>query len=79
MALEGNILRFHIVTKTKSATPRDSAGFHPMEFVEKKEKIQEGHYPNVGLTKVSKDAQEGDGVGVKVQKRNAIEVESQQK
>jgi hypothetical protein len=60
----------HRVGETRNF--RYLAGFHPPEFIEKTEEIQEGHYPNVGLAQMGKDAQESDGVGVEVQKRKAI-------
>jgi hypothetical protein len=37
-----------------------------VEFIKESEKVQEGHYPNVGLTKMSEDAQESNGTGVEM-------------
>jgi hypothetical protein len=40
-------------------------------------KVQEGHYPNIGLAKMGEYAQESNGVGVEMQKGEAVEVQDQ--
>jgi hypothetical protein len=41
-------------------------GLHPLEFVIITKKMKERHYTDVGLAKISKNAQEGNGVRIQV-------------
>jgi hypothetical protein len=56
VALERNVFSFDAISEMKPTTSRDSVGFHPPEFIEVTEEVKKGHYPNVGLAKMSEDA-----------------------
>lgn len=77
MAFEVDVNRFHAVLETKSTASGDSVGFLPPELIVVVKNIKEGYHPNVGFAKMSKNTQKSDGVGVKVQKRKAVEVQNQ--
>jgi hypothetical protein len=66
--LEGDIARLHSVTKSEPDATRHPIGFHPAQLVVKTEQVKKRLYPNVGLTKMHKNAKESNGVGVQVQK-----------
>jgi hypothetical protein len=78
-ALEGDVTRLQTIPKSESDASRYPVGFHPTQLVIKAKKIKKRLYPNVGLAKMSKDAKEGDGVGVQVQQRKAIEIQHEKK
>nr|CAE03418.1 OSJNBa0032F06.1 [Oryza sativa Japonica Group]CAE05743.1 OSJNBb0017I01.23 [Oryza sativa Japonica Group] len=78
-ALEGNVTRLQAIPKSEPDATRYPVGFHPTQFIVKAKKIKERLYPDVGLTKMHKDAKEGDGIGVQMEKREAIEIQNQEK
>lgn len=67
---------FHPIAQAKPATSRNPVGLHPTKFIKESEEIQEGHYPNVGLTEMSEDAQEGNGIEVEIQEGTTIKVQN---
>jgi hypothetical protein len=77
--LEGYVTRLQAIPKSESNASGYPVGFHPTQLVVKAEEIKKGLYPNVGLTKMSKDAKEGDGIRVQVKQRKTIEVQDNKK
>ncbi len=73
-ALEGDVTRLQAIPKSQSDASRYPFGFHPTQLIIKTKEVKKRHYPNVGLAKMREDAQKGDGVGVQVKQRKAVEI-----
>jgi hypothetical protein len=63
-ALEGDITRLQAIPKSEPDASRHPVGLHPTQLVVEAKEIEKGLYPNIGLTKMRKDAKEGDRIGV---------------
>jgi hypothetical protein len=72
-------MRLQAIPKSDSDASRYPVGFHPTQLVIKTEEVKKRHYPNVGLAKMREDAQKGDGVGVQVKQRKAVEIQDKKK
>jgi hypothetical protein len=78
-ALEGDITRLQAIPKSEPDATRHPVGLHPTQLVVEAKEIKKGLYPNVGLTKMRKDAKKGDRIGVQMEKRKTVEVPNQEK
>ena len=78
-ALEGDITRLQAISKSEPDATRHPVGLHPTQLVVETKEIEKGLYPNVGLTKMRKDAKKGDRIGVQMEKRKTVEVQNQEK
>jgi hypothetical protein len=79
VALERDVFGLHAITEAKPTASRDSVGFHPPELIIiVTEEVKKGHYPNIGLAKMSEDAQKGDRIGIEVQEGKTIKIQDQQ-
>ena len=76
-ALEGDVSRLQAIPKSKTNTPGYLFRFHPAQLVVKTEEVKKRLYPNVGLTKIGKNTEEGDGIGVQMEQRKTVEVQDE--
>jgi hypothetical protein len=78
-ALEGDVSRLQAIPKSETDTSGYLLRFHPAQLVVETKEIKKRLYPNVGLTKIGKNTEEGDGIGVQMEQRKTVEIQDKKK
>nr|ABA93784.1 hypothetical protein LOC_Os11g29550 [Oryza sativa Japonica Group] len=78
-ALEGDVSQLQAIPKQEIDTSGYLFRFHPAQLIVEAEEVKKRLYPNVGLTKIGEDTEEGDGIGVQMEQGKAVEIQDEKK
>jgi hypothetical protein len=77
--MEGDVSRLQAIPKSETDTSGHLFRFHPAQLIVEAEEIKKRLYPNVGLTKIGENTEEGDGIGVQMEQRKTVEIQDKKK